>query len=163
MNQLARRRNPLVAPALLAIPLLLAGCGAAADASAGSQTTSGMSMAPGAATPPDTALMVCGDDISSKVVQVLKLDRPPLTDSAWAAPLYTCTYHLPMGEMVLSVQVAADAAAAGDLFDADRTRRSPAQDLLGLGERAFGTTAGVAVVVKDDQMLTVDTTALPEV
>ena len=163
MNHLAHRWRVLAAPGLLAVSLILAGCGGPADAAGGTQSMAGMSMPAGEDTPPDTALMVCGDDISSKVVQVLKLDRPPMTHSAWADPLYTCTYHLPMGEMVLSVQVAADGASAGDLFDADRTRRAPTQDLLGLGERAFGTTTGVAVVVKDNQVLTVDTTALPEV
>lgn len=174
MTHLARRRRVLVAPGVLAVLLFLAGCGAAEHAATESQPMAGMSMAPGATmapqgakrsstNPPDTALMVCGRDISSKVVQVLKLDRPPQTHSEWADSVYTCTYHLPMGEMVLSVQVAKDAASAGHLFDTDRTRREPAQDLPGLGNRAFATTAGVAAVLKDNQVLTVDTTALPEV
>jgi hypothetical protein len=163
MNHLARRRRVPTVCGLLAVSLLLAGCGASADAAAGPRSAATMSMSSAGNPPPDNALMVCGDDISSKVVQVLKLDRPPMTDSEWADPVYTCTYHLPMGEMVLSVQVAADDASAGDLFDADRTRRAPTQDLLGLGERAFGTAAGVAVVIKDNQVLTVDATALPAV
>lgn len=173
MNHLARWRAPL-ASGLLVVPLLLSGCAASADAAAGSTSMAGMSMAPGAtvgsegtrpskAQPPDTALMVCGEDISTKVEQALKLERPPATEQKWADPLFTCTYHLPMGDMVLSVEVAADDASAAKLFDTGRTRRAPTQDLPGLGERAFGTSTGIAVVIKDNQVLTVDTTALPPV
>jgi hypothetical protein len=170
MNHLPKRWSLLAVPALLTAPLLLAGCGTSADA----QSTAGMSMAPGApmtpdgateaaTTPPDTALMVCGKDISTQVVQVLKLDGPPKTDSDWTHSVYTCTYHLPMGDMVLSVQVAKDHGSAADLLAADRARRAPTQDQFGLGERAFGTPAGVTVVLKDNEILTVDATRLPAV
>ena len=71
--------------------------------------------------------MVCGEDISTQVVQVLKLGGPPKTDSDSTGSVYTCTYHLPMGDMVLSVQVAEDDAAAGDLLDADRAERAPSR------------------------------------
>ena len=153
MNHPPRAWRALALPALLAAPLLVSGCASTADAAA--------ARSPGG--PPQTALMVCGEDIASQVVQVLELDGPPHTESSWADPVYTCTYHLPVGPMVLSVQVADDDAAAGDLFEADRARLAPAQQLYGLGERAFGTADGVTVVVKDDQVLTVDTTALPAV
>ena len=168
MNQRSRHWSRLAIPALLTAPCLLAGCGSSAD----SQSAAGMSMAPGAtmtpngateaaATPPDTALMVCGEDISTQVVKVLKLGGPPKTDSDWTDSLYTCTYHLPMGDMVLSVQVAKDDASAGDVLVADRARRARTQDLSGLGEQAFGTPAGVTVVLKDNEILTVDATRLP--
>jgi hypothetical protein len=175
MNHLRRPWRSLAAPLLLAVPLLLAGCGSTADTTAPvSPSMAGMSMAPGqvmapegstspAGGPPATALMVCSQDISSKVVQVLSLDAPPPTRSAWDGSLYTCAYDLPMGAMVLSVQVRSDKAAAGAAFDADRTRRGQNNTLPGLGERAFGTPDGVTVVLKDDQVLTVDATALPEV
>jgi hypothetical protein len=66
-----------------------------------------------------------------------------------------------MGPMVLRVQVAPSHAAAVAAFDADRTRLAPTETLDGLGERAVGSATGVAVVLKDDEVLTVDTTALP--
>jgi hypothetical protein len=180
MNSPRRLRWSWAAPALLAVPLVLAGCAAsdhaASDHAAASQGQSmaRMSMAPGrtmagegttgpAAAPPETAAMVCGEEISSKVVQVLGLSGPPATRSTWVNSVFTCTYDLPMGPMVLSVQVAAGDAAAGTAFDADRSGRPQTQDLPGLGQRAFGTPDGVTVVLKDDQVLTVDATALPQV
>ena len=54
--------------------------------------------------PTATALMVCSDDIKGKVRQVLKLPADPQTTSSFVDQLYTCTYTLPMGPLVLSVQ-----------------------------------------------------------
>jgi len=154
-------RRPLWA--LLAVPLLLAGCGAtSASGAAGGPASESMAAMTGAeGAPPETATMVCGEDISSKVVQVLQLSAPPKTTSTWARSVYTCTYALPMGPMVLRVQVAPSHAAAVAAFDADGTRLAPTETLDGLGERAVGSATGVAVVLKDDEVLTVDTTALP--
>ena len=69
-----------------------------------------------------------------------------------------------MGAMVLSVQVAPSDAAAGEAFDADRGRLAPTEQLRrARASGAFGTPTGVTVVLKDNEVLTVDTTALPEV
>jgi len=126
-----------------------------------------MSMASGAAAsaaaPPETATMVCGDEIRTKVKQVLGLPAEPATGSTWAHSVYTCTYALPQGPMTLTVQVLPSNARAGSKLDADRTATTGAQPLAGLGERAWGTDAGTAAVLKDNQILTVDTTRLPEV
>jgi hypothetical protein len=158
---------------LLAAAALLTGCGAShPGATAATPSMAGMSVSEGRGTsatpspagrPPETALMVCSEDISGKVVQVLQLAAPPHTESTWADSVYTCTYHLPMGPMVLSVQVAPTRAAAGAAFDANRTRLGGTEPLAGLGERAVRTPTGVAVVLKDSDVLTVDATALPAV
>lgn len=180
----------LALPALLAAPVLLAGCGsssAATQPEAATSTLSGTSAMPGmpgmpgmsgmpgmpsgtapaggSATsgPTETAVMVCGGRVADAVGQALALDGPPHADSGWAAPVFTCTYHLPMGPLVLTVQVAPDRPGAGAAFDADQRRRGETTTLPGLGERAFGTPAGVTEVVKDAQVLTVDATGLPEV
>jgi hypothetical protein len=123
----------------------------------------GMTEAATNAAPTATAKMVCGEDISAQVVTVLSLPAPPKTRATWIDSVYTCTYDLPMGAMVLSVQVAPSDAAATAAFDADRARLAPTEELAGLGEGAFGTPTGVTVVRKDNEVLTVDTTALPEV
>jgi hypothetical protein len=107
--------------------------------------------------------MVCGSDITTKVKQVLDLPAAPATDSTWAHSVFTCSYHLPAGLMTLSVHVLPDRAQAGADLDAGQARATGAQPLAGLGERAWGTPAGTAVVLKDAQVLTVDATALPEV
>jgi hypothetical protein len=125
-----------------------------------------MSMPSGSAAvtaPPDTATMVCGDEIKTKVEQVLDLSAEPGTHATWAAPFYTCTYALPMGPMTLTVEVLPDKAAGGAQLAAEQAATQGAQPLAGLGERAFGTPAGTAVVLKDNQILSVDTSHLPEV
>jgi hypothetical protein len=107
--------------------------------------------------------MICGKDIQQKVQQVLTLPTPPATDSTWARSVFTCTYALPMGPMTLSVHVLPDRAQAGRELDAGQAGTPGASPLAGLGERAWGTPAGTAVVLKDAQVLTVDATHLPEV
>jgi hypothetical protein len=114
-----------------------------------------------AAGPPETAAMVCGDEIEGEVQQVLALPARPQTRSTWQDGLFTCTYSLPAGPMTLSVRVLPDDASAGARLDADRARTPGAQPLAGLGERAWGAD-GTAAVLKDAQILTVDTTRLPE-
>ncbi len=61
--------------------------------------------------------MVCSDDIKAKVKQVLKLPGQPVTTSAFANQIYTCTYHLPVGLLVLSVQHSAAKVAANAYYD----------------------------------------------
>jgi hypothetical protein len=157
----------------LAAVLLLTGCastqtqrpssaGAQAGRSSGGSST-GMPMAATSDTPSATAKMVCGDDIRGKVAQVLKLSAPPKTETSWADQLYTCTYRLPMGPMVLSVKQSAGKAAAAGYFTNLRPTLGSTETLQGLGERSYGTGDGVVVVIKDAQTLTVDTTGLPKV
>lgn len=178
---------------LLAVPLLLVGCSSAAKSSdtaarAGSSaansvatgTSPSMSMPSGqpmpagetmsaggtvaaAAVPTATAKMVCGGDIMGKVVQVLKLTKKPATTTTWANQLYTCTYALPMGPMVLSVKQSKTNAEAKAYFTGLRSTLGPTESLVGLGEGAYRTTTGIAVVVKDNMTLKVDTTRLPAV
>jgi hypothetical protein len=107
--------------------------------------------------------MVCGDDIRGKVAQVLALTSSPKTSARWTKPEYTCTYSLPMGRLVLSVQQSPSNAAAGKYFDALRPTLGKTEPLMGLGTRSYGTTGGDVVVVKDDKTLRVDATGLPTV
>jgi hypothetical protein len=144
------------------LTLLAAGCARGQAVPAAAEHPAAAS-APSGTAPPDTATMVCGEEIRTKVQQVLKLPAEPSTSSTWADGLYTCRYVLPAGPMTLTVQVLPDPAQAGARLDADRARTAGAHTLEGLGERAWGTSAGTAVVLKDAQILTVDTTALPEV
>jgi hypothetical protein len=155
------------AVALLAVPLLLAGCAGAQADTAVPHSASHDGPAAGAAgageSPPDKAVMVCGGQVADSLTQILELDAPPHTVTEWADPVYTCTYHLPMGPLVLTVNVSGTDAAAGTFFDARAARTPGAEPVVGLGERAFGTDDGSVTVVKDDMTLTVDATSLPEV
>jgi hypothetical protein len=114
------------------------------------------------AKPSATALMVCGDDIRAKVRQVLALPASPAATDRFAAGRYTCTYRVPPGPLVLSVQQSSSGPAALAYFHAQQAalRGSP---LAGLGEAAFGTGTGTVEVVKDNETLIVDATGMPVV
>lgn len=148
--------------ALIVAPLLLAGC-AAADAGTAASGSSQNSATTAGATPPENALMVCSDDIRAKVQQILKLTALPTVHSTWSQQVYTCTYDLPEGPMVLTVHVEASKPAASAAFQAREKATPGATSLIGLGEHAYATPDGTANLIKDATTLSVDTTALPPV
>jgi hypothetical protein len=147
--------------ALLALPAILAGCGG--EPAAPPATAPHAGTVADAAGPPASALMVCNDDIRSKVQQALDLPSEPRTSATWADSVYTCRYDLPMGPMTLAVRVLPGGAQAAARLAADQKTAAGAEPLAGLGERAWGTPVGNAEVLKDNQILVVDTTGLPAV
>lgn len=155
---------PRIARALFIAPLLaLSACAATSTAAPAHSATADMHRGQAVAEEvPATARMVCSDDIKRKVQQALQLDAPPPTRDSWSAGVYTCRYLLPMGEMTLSDRIFRDAGAARAHLAAEQARNRSAQPLAGLGQQAYGSD-GEAVVLKDDQILTVDTTDLPPV
>lgn len=170
--------RPVLLPALAGLTMLvLAGCGAGpADPMPGpatSMTASGVPGSPSASPLSDTqvaaaggpsaaALMVCGEETRGNISQILALSTVPGTAASWADKLYTCTYTLPAGSLVLSVKEAADPDAARATFqDLQRSTgaAAPIQGLANLGFPAFQTPTS-AVFVKDNFVLTVDAAAL---
>lgn len=161
-----------VALALISM-FLLVGCGATPAGPGANGAVSGQSRAPSPAvtasgtaedSPSASARMVCAEETRANIVRILALPSPPRTTDAWADKLYTCTYALPAGSLVLSVKEAADPAAAHGHFDglqrsADSAR--PIEGMANLGLPAFETPAGAVVFVKDSFVLTVDAAALP--
>jgi hypothetical protein len=157
----------------LALVVLLAGCGATPPATGspgpsagrsdvGADAASGSNAGPPTDEPPASAAMICDADIKSKVREALSLAGPPSTEWGWSNGVYTCDYQLPMGRMGLQVTVLAGASQARTTFDADQARTPGALPLAGLGERAYGTEDGTVLVLKDNQILVVDTTRLPQ-
>lgn len=162
-----------------ACAVLLTGCGSApaATPAAGPPATSmspGMVMPDGstmaaeppatsapAGTPPALAVMVCGDEVRGDLTKILKLESAPATSTTWRDQLYTCTYRLPAGPLVMSVKESADAAAARAYFTASRARLGATEDVAGLTELAYRTPGGVVGLVKDNFTLIVDATRLP--
>jgi len=108
--------------------------------------------------------MICADETRANVVRILALSSAPATNDSWADNLYTCTYALPAGALVLSVKEAADPDAAQAYFrdlQLGTAGAAPIAGLANLGFPAFQTPAS-AVFVKDNFVLTVDAAALPE-
>jgi len=185
-HDMNNRKGPLAL--LIAVPLLLTGC-AAADATTGHVTLAttmspGMSMAPGesmpgmtsttaappaeanvnAASPSKSAQMICGSETRASVATLMALATPPQAKATWADHVYTCTYQLPVGPLVLSVKELPDVPAARRYFDAMRARlgrTKPLTGLAGLGLPAYENTTGTVVFLKDNMTLQVNATALP--
>jgi hypothetical protein len=160
--------------AIAAMSVLIAGCAAAKAAAPPAASTS----APAPATTPSqspaaqssgpsaSALMVCGPEIRKDVVTILALTTTPASTTTWADNLYTCTYQLPTGRLVLSVKESPDTASANTYFAALRTQlvsTRPLTGARGLGNQGYETSDGTVVILKDDKTLKVDATGLPPV
>lgn len=118
----------------------------------------------GSTTPSATALMVCGPEIGNDVTAILALPSAPRTTATWNDRLYTCTYHVPSGSLVLSVKESPDTTSANTYFAALRQRWGTTRTLtgsLGLGNPGYETPNGAVAILKDDKTLQVDATGLP--
>ncbi|MDQ0213576.1 hypothetical protein [Arthrobacter bambusae] len=154
---------------------LLAGCatgpvppsaGTEAEAVAHSAPSAGPAASESRGAPSESAKMVCGAETRANIARILALGQEPRPQDAWSPPLYTCTYALPSGALVLSVKEAADAAGAQADFGGLQRRTATARPIEGmanLGLPAFETESGSVVFVKDSFILTVDASALPPV
>jgi hypothetical protein len=146
---------------------VLAGCASAPAAQQTAATTSASDDAVAAAqyarnTPPAAATMVCSDEIRGEVADALNLESVPAPESTWADHVYTCSYAPPMGRLVLSVTVTPSSSAADSTLQTMKTALSGAAAEPGLGERAYGAAGGTVVSKKDNLVLTVDATGLPD-
>lgn len=177
-------------PGMMAVLFILAGCGTSSDHArtadlpgpthASKSTASGMSMAPGESMsdmsgtaspttsaggdqPSAQALLVCGPEIRRNIGRLLDLSPAPRGESTWVDHVYTCTYGLPSGPLVLDVKESADDSAARTAFRSLRHELTPTQRLSGLeglGLPAFETRHGTVVFLKDNMILRVDATKL---
>ena len=114
--------------------------------------------------PSVSARMICGPEIRRDVAMIMSLPSPPAATASWAGHLYTCTYQLRGGPLVLSVKDAPDVTAARVYFSALVRHLHPASALNGLpalGLPAYQSTAGAVVFLKDDKTLEVDAAGLP--
>lgn len=142
------RRRPAAVLGVLAVVVagwLVAGAGA--------------TVAPG---PSPEAEMVCSAEAETDITGVLGVSLVSRPTATWAAPVYTCTYALSAGPMVLSVRELGDAAETSTYFDAAQRAATEPVSLPGLGEAAFSESTGNVLVRKDFKILLVDVTGLPE-
>ncbi len=145
-----------------ACAVLLTACGAATAGPGPAPAPAGATgSATAAGRPPALAVMVCGDEVRGDIAEVLKLRARPAVSSTWQNQVYTCTYRLPMGPLVMTVKESADGRAALSYYQAYRQLIGSTVDVAGLGEHAYRTPAGNVGLVKDNVTLAVDATRLP--
>lgn len=149
--------------------LMMSGCATAESApapkEAAQQSTPVPSSSASPAGPSSAAEMVCGQEIRAKIAQILALPTDPLPSSTWAAGLYTCTYRLPSGALVLSVRESSDPAAARSSAQsavAALPGAAAIEGLTNLGLPGYQSPAGAVAFAKDSFALTVDATGLLE-
>lgn len=174
MQTPARHRAGLLG--LLAATSILAGCGsgiapapratASQPGETGSQVTA-VPLAEQAAeyarnTPPESAQMICSEEIQGEIADALGQGSIPAPTSSWADHVYTCTYTLPVGKAVLSVEVTPSPTAARSRLSALRTQVGSTTEQPGLGEAGWSAPSGTVVAAKDNMVLTVDPTGLPD-
>lgn len=154
------RQRPLRLATLLAMLLLAAAACGTARAATSPSSTGGH--APGAQTagaePSSSATMVCGAEIRTSIATALSLPQDPTPTSTWFDHLYTCTYTLPEGSLVLSVKELPDDASAGRFYAQTRGQLGAGQTL---GSAGFESNDGVVLTVKDNKVLEVDARMLP--
>lgn len=105
--------------------------------------------------------MVCAGDVVDDVSRIMDVDGGLEPSSQWSAPVFTCTFDLEEGPLVLSVHDADDRAAGMAHFQELCTGTSGATAIRGvhsLGLPAHGTSAGTAAFVRDGTTLEVDAT-----
>lgn len=151
--------------AALGIATVLVSAGCASPAAAPTRTQGEATAAASqyaSKTPPAAAQMICDDEIRGEIGDALALAAVPAPQPHWADHVFTCDYALPMGRLVLSVTVSPSDAAARTALAAMRTALPNAAEEPGLGQQAYSDDSGTVVAVKDNMVLRVDPTGLPD-
>jgi hypothetical protein len=141
--------------------LVLAGCGGSSGSKSSTPTTvPGHVAKEAAADPSESAKMVCAPEAVGDIAETLgvKTTQPP--KPTWVDHVYSCDYVYPNGTMTLSVKELSSADDTTAYFNGLADKLGKSQDIQ-IGQGAFTTKNGSAVVRKDYKVLLVDTTKLP--
>lgn len=113
--------------------------------------------------PSAAAEMICAGDVVEDVSRILALEQDPEHVSSWDEPMFTCTYDLDAGPLVLTVHDATDRTSGHEYFTSLRGRIGDTERLAGMtsfGLPAYETADGSVVFLRDGKTLHVDATAL---
>ncbi len=158
MNRLSRAAAPL-----LLVLAAAAGCAAPSDGGPAAAPAPVRSSPAGVDLGPSPASrMVCTGFVVEQLAGALGTEPTTPPSATWEQHLYSCTYAYPEGSMVLSVKELADRVTASAQFEGLRGSAGAVTTVDGLGEAAFTRADGSTVVLKDDSVLTVDVSRLPE-
>jgi hypothetical protein len=155
----------LLAGTFAAALIGLTGCGSSDSGAPASAPSPSSRTAPNVGVsdqrPSGSARLTCGAEIHEAIEKIVAPQRVPLGAATWVDGLYTCTYQLPTGALVLSVKDSANPASAMRYFASLRDQVGPHQTIRGLaalGLPAYETTSGTVVFLKDSSTLMVDAT-----
>jgi hypothetical protein len=117
-----------------------------------------------AAGPSESARMVCSSEIHRDIAMALALPAQPPSTTTWTDHLYTCTYLLQGGPLVVAVKELKDVPAARAYFGQMNRNLGSTRQILGLanlGLPGYQTSSGAVTFLKEDKTLEVDASALP--
>jgi hypothetical protein len=115
------------------------------------------------AVPSRAARMICSREIRSDISRKLAVGTVAPATVTWDNMLYSCSYQLGEGPLVLSVQDSPNDAIGRAYFESTRqnaVKAQPLHGLLSLGLPSYKTPDGSVVFLKDGKTLTVDATKL---
>lgn len=119
--------------------------------------------APSPQTGPDALTrMVCEDEVRLELKAALGVDTPQPPTATWAEPTFTCAYAYSDGKLTMTVREQPDKAATEQYFTAKRDAAAQRKDLPGLGEAAFALPDGSIYLRKDEKVMFVDVSGLPD-
>jgi hypothetical protein len=131
--------------------------------SAGVTTSQQAAVAAGSVGPSAAARMICSQEVRHDIAHAAGVPSVSPGTATWANRLYTCSYQLSAGSLVLSVQDSASLTAGHRYFSAAQRRANaarPFRGLLGLGLPSYQTRDGAVAFLKDGKTLTVDASGL---
>ncbi len=105
--------------------------------------------------------MVCEHEAQQDIAGVLGVKPTQVTTPTWADHVYSCSYVYPSGSFTLSVKELSGRPATTAYFKGLAATLGRRPEALPLGQGAFLTTDGSAVVRKDYKVLEVDASWLP--
>jgi hypothetical protein len=108
------------------------------------------------------AAEVCEDMVGDAAVGIAGEELLAPQQGTWTGWRYSCPYRFEGGTLVVTVDVARSVAAAKQDFKTVRGRAPDPTRLYGIGQQAFQAEDLTLVSRKDNFVLTVDPTALPD-
>ncbi len=147
------------------VGVLVAGCSSGPAQSNGStRSTDALASRqrplPAGAMPSKIAKMVCAREAQSDIAQTLGV-RASVSTPTWIDHAYSCQYRYPDGNFALTVKELSSWPQTLAYFASVGKAQGRANSIPNIGQGAYQTESGWAVVRKDWKVLTVDITGLP--
>ena len=139
--------------------LLVAGC-SSGPARSNDALASRQRPLPAGAAPSKISREVCAPEAQSDIAQTLGV-RASVSSPTWIDHAYSCQYRYPDGEFVLTVKELSSWPQTLSYFTAIGREQGRATSIPNLGQGAYQTDSGWAIVRKDWKVLTVDISGLP--
>lgn len=110
------------------------------------------------------ARKICDRKLQADLTGTLAYQTPVPKSAVRTEHVYRCTYRLPVGQLILSVNKSPDLESARGYFETLRRHLGPTRPVRGfaaLGLPAFQTTDGTTVFLNKQETLQADATRLP--